>query len=144
MVAIPNPDPIAIRTAKRLASTRKTRGPREREGWGSRAEPEGTFAISLDQSVQARPSSEGVALNDIVWRPSEDYVEGANVTRFMRANGIATYDELVKRSQDDVEWFWDAVVKDLGIEFYRPYQQVLDQSKGVPWATWFGGGSINL
>jgi acetyl-CoA synthetase len=83
-------------------------------------------------------------LSDIVWRPSEDYVERANVTRFMRTNGIATYDELVKRSQDDVEWFWDAVVKDLGIEFYEPYDRVLDVSEGTPWAKWFVGGRINL
>jgi acetyl-CoA synthetase len=80
----------------------------------------------------------------IVWSPSDDYVERANVTRFMRAHGIATYDELVKRSQADIEWFWDAVVRDLGIEFFQPYDQVLDQSEGLPWARWFVGGSINL
>src|SRR5436190_10890576 len=80
----------------------------------------------------------------IVWSPIKDYMERANVTRFMRANGIATYDELVKRSQDDIEWFWDAAVKDLGIEFYEPYERVLDSSQGVPWARWFTGGSINL
>jgi acetyl-CoA synthetase len=83
-------------------------------------------------------------VSEIVWSPSEDYVERANVTRFMRSHGIASYDELVKRSQDDIEWFWDAVVKDLGIEFYRPYTQVLDQSKGKPWATWFTGALVNL
>ncbi|MDP9341665.1 MAG: acetate--CoA ligase [Actinomycetota bacterium] len=80
----------------------------------------------------------------IVWSPTEEYVERANVTRFMRANAIATYDQLVKRSQDDVEWFWDAVVKDLGIEFYQPYERVLDATDGIPWARWFTGGSINL
>jgi acetyl-CoA synthetase len=83
-------------------------------------------------------------MDDIVWRPSEDYVERANVTRFMRSAGIATYDELVKRSQDDIEWFWDAVVRDLGIEFYEPYERVLDVSEGIPWAKWFVGGRINL
>jgi len=83
-------------------------------------------------------------LSDIVWRPSEEYVERANVTRFMRANGIGTYDELVERSTGDIGWFWDAVVKDLGIEFFEPYTQVLDLSNGKPWATWFRGGSINL
>jgi len=71
-------------------------------------------------------------------------VERANVTRFMRANGIGSYEELVARSQADVEWFWDAVVKDLGLEFYEPYTQVLDTSGGIAWATWFRGGSINL
>jgi acetyl-CoA synthetase len=83
-------------------------------------------------------------MSRVVWSPSEDYVERANVTRFMRAHGIGSYDELVKRSQDDVEWFWDAVVKDLGIEFYQPYRRVLDQSDGPAWAKWFTGGSINL
>ena len=81
---------------------------------------------------------------EIVWSPSEDSIERANVTRLMRAHGISSYEELVKRSQDDVEWFWDAVVKDLGIEFFEPYRQVLDVSRGVPWATWFPGGRINL
>ena len=49
-------------------------------------------------------------MSRIVWSPSEDYVERANVTRFMRAHGIGSYDELVKRSQGDIEWFWAAVV----------------------------------
>ncbi|MFL5798814.1 MAG: AMP-binding protein [Actinomycetota bacterium] len=81
---------------------------------------------------------------DIVWSPSADYVERANVTRFMGTHGIGSYEELVKRSQDDVEWFWDAVVRDLGIEFFEPYTQVLDTSDGVPWSRWFTGGRVNL
>jgi acetyl-CoA synthetase len=83
-------------------------------------------------------------VSDIVWSPSEDYVEGANVSRLMRAHAIGSYDELVKRSQYDVEWFWEAVVRDLGIEFYQPYRRVLDESEGKPWAKWFVGGTINL
>jgi acetyl-CoA synthetase len=83
-------------------------------------------------------------MDDIVWRPSEDWLERANVARFMRSHGIETYDELVKRSQDDVEWFWDAVVGDLQIEFYEPYTSVLDESAGRPWARWFAGSSVNL
>ena len=80
----------------------------------------------------------------IMWRPSEDYVERANVTRFMRAHGIESYEDLVRRSVDDIAWFWDAVVQDLGIEFFRPYTQVVDTSRGIEWSTWFGGGSVNL
>src|SRR5437764_4172172 len=81
---------------------------------------------------------------DIVWSPSADYVERANVTRFMGTHGIGSYEELVKRSQDDIEWFWDAVVRDLGIEFSTPYERVLDSSKGIEWTEWFTGGDINL
>jgi acetyl-CoA synthetase len=83
-------------------------------------------------------------MNDIVWRPSEDDVERANVTRFMRTHDIGSYEELVRRSQEDVEWFWDAVVKDLHIEFFEPYHRVLDTSEGIPWAKWFVGGKVNL
>jgi acetyl-CoA synthetase len=71
-------------------------------------------------------------------------VERANVTRLMRAHGIATEEELVERSTSDVEWFWDAAIRDLGLEFYEPYASILDTSRGVEWATWFGGGSVNL
>jgi acetyl-CoA synthetase len=83
-------------------------------------------------------------MSDVVWRPNEDYIERANVTRFMRSHGIDTYDELVRRSQDDIEWFWDAVIRDLGIEFFQPYRQVLDTTEGIPWAKWFVEGTINL
>jgi acetyl-CoA synthetase len=81
---------------------------------------------------------------EIVWSPSPEVAERANVTRLMRAYGIISYEELVRASQRDVAWFWDAVVRDLGIEFAEPYDQVLDVSRGIPWATWFTGGRINL
>jgi acetyl-CoA synthetase len=83
-------------------------------------------------------------MSDVVWRPNEDYIDRANVTRFMRTHGIDTYQELVERSQADIEWFWDAVVEDLGIEFFTPYERVLDTSDGVAWSKWFVGGRINL
>ncbi|HEX6208708.1 MAG TPA: AMP-binding protein, partial [Actinomycetota bacterium] len=83
-------------------------------------------------------------MSDIVWEPTEEIIERANVTRFMRAHGIETYEELVRRSRDDVEWFWDAVVKDLDIPFLEPYERVLDTSDGIPWARWFVGGKTNL
>ena len=76
----------------------------------------------------------------VVWSPSPAYVERANITRFMRAHGIEGYDELLARSTGDVAWFWDAVVRDLGLDFLEPYDRVLDTSRGVEWAT----GSVLL
>jgi acetyl-CoA synthetase len=83
-------------------------------------------------------------MTEIAWRPPEELIEHANVTRFMRVHGISTYEELVRRSQDDIEWFWNAVVEDLGVEFPTPYERVLDTSKGIPWTRWFVGGRTNL
>ena len=62
----------------------------------------------------------------------------------MREHGIDDWRELRRRSAQDIEWFWDAVVRHLGIEFFTPYDRVVDTSRGPEWATWFGGGTINL
>src|SRR3954469_7656822 len=81
---------------------------------------------------------------DVAWRPSADYIENANVTRFMRAHGIASADEIRRRPVAYIEWFWDALVKDLGFEFSTPYERVMDASAGPAWTKWFIGGRINL
>ncbi len=81
---------------------------------------------------------------DIVWKPSQEYLDGSNVALFMKKNAIQTYEELVKRSTQDIEWFWKAVAEDLQIEWYQPYTQVLDTSQGIPWAKWFLNGKINI
>ncbi len=57
---------------------------------------------------------------------------------------MATFDELVRRSIDEPEWFWGAVVEFLGFPFAEPYDTVLDTTKGIEWATWFDGGTLNL
>jgi acetyl-CoA synthetase len=81
---------------------------------------------------------------ELAWEPTTEYVERANVTRLMRAHGIGSVAELRRRSVSDIAWYWDAAVKDLGIEFSRPYERVLDDSRGIEWTTWFVGGRVNL
>lgn len=81
-------------------------------------------------------------MNDIVWTPYGDYLEKSNITRFMRAHGIKNYEELLEKCSGDISWFWDAALKDLGVEWYEPYQKVVEGS--LPWAKWFVGGKLNL
>jgi acetyl-CoA synthetase len=83
-------------------------------------------------------------MSRFAWVPTSDYVDRANVTRLMRAHGIEDYWDLVRRSQEDIEWFWNAVVDDLGLAFSVPYASVLDDSAGPAWPQWFIGGRINL
>jgi acetyl-CoA synthetase len=79
-----------------------------------------------------------------VWRPSPAQVDHANVTRLMRAEGVADITELRRRSVADPAWFWDAVVRDLDIPFSTPYSGVFDDSRGIAWTTWFTGGRVNI
>jgi len=82
--------------------------------------------------------------NEIVWKPSKEYIENANITRFMKKHNIKNYDELIKKSTENIEWFWDAIMKDLNVEWYQPYTKVYDDSEGIQWTKWFINGKINI
>ncbi|MDQ1446493.1 MAG: acetyl-CoA synthetase [Acidimicrobiaceae bacterium] len=81
-------------------------------------------------------------MSEYVWQPGDP--ADTNVGRFMAEHGVADLAELHRRSVDDPAWFWDAVVQFLGIPFMQPYREVLDVSRGIPWATWFAGGTLNF
>lgn len=81
---------------------------------------------------------------EFVWKPSRDLIERANITRFMRKQGFRSVDNFVKRSCEDIEWFWDVVVSDLGVEFTTAYHRVMDSSRGIPWTEWYVGGRLNI
>lgn len=81
---------------------------------------------------------------DIIWRPSPEYATRTRLARFMARHGVGSLDELLRRSVAEPEWYWDAVAKDLGIVWARPYTRVLDESRGVAWPRWFPGGLLNL
>jgi len=83
-------------------------------------------------------------MDQIVWKPTKDYVENANITRFMKKHNIKNYKELIKKSTEDIGWFWDAVVKDLDIKWYKPYDKVFDDTDGIQWTKWFVGGKTNI
>jgi acetyl-CoA synthetase len=81
---------------------------------------------------------------EMVWQPTPEYVERSRLKRFMDRHGIASVVELMHRSTEELEWFWNAVMEDLGIEFYEPYVKVLDTTPGMPWTRWCIGGKMNI
>ncbi|HET7826945.1 MAG TPA: AMP-binding protein [Anaeromyxobacter sp.] len=83
-------------------------------------------------------------MGEIAWRPPPDALERSRIGRFMRAHGVSTVGELHRRSVADPAWYWDAVVRHLGVRFSRPYSEVLDTSRGLAWPRWFRGGLLNL
>lgn len=87
---------------------------------------------------------ERCAMSEYIWTPTPELVRNANVSRFMRRHGIATAEELRIRAAADIEWFWQAALEDLGLEWSRPFERCLDMSRGFPFARWFAGGRINI
>ena len=80
----------------------------------------------------------------VAWQPSEEYVRRSRLKRFMDQHGLATFEELMERSTTDIAWFWEAVFEDLGIEFYEPYTQVVNLSRGIQWPKWCVGAKLNI
>src|SRR5256886_15986029 len=81
---------------------------------------------------------------EFVWHPSAELIAQSNLQQFISKHRLGSYDELMRRSTRNIAWFWDTVLRDLGIEFYKPYSQVVDLSDGKPWARWCVGGEMNI
>lgn len=81
---------------------------------------------------------------DVAWRPTQEYIDNANVGRLLAAYGAQTIDELRAAAVADTAGFWGRVVEDLAIPFSAPYEQVVDAGGGIEWTKWFTGGKINM
>jgi acetyl-CoA synthetase len=75
-----------------------------------------------------------------LYHPPKELVENSNIKKFMDIFGIKTLDELLEKSQKNIEWWWNEAAKEL--EWFSPYEKVLEWNP--PFAKWFVGGKINI
>lgn len=81
---------------------------------------------------------------DILWRPRPDDLENSHVARLMRRHGLSGATQLRERAARDAQWFYPAILEDLDVRWFRPYDRLMDDSRGLPWTEWFLGGRLNL
>jgi acetoacetyl-CoA synthetase len=85
---------------------------------------------------------------EVLWRPSEERVERAWLTRYQRwlasARGLEfdDYQELWRWSVDDLDGFWSSIVDFLEVRFDQPPRAVLG-SRSMPGAEWFPGAQLS-
>jgi acetyl-CoA synthetase len=83
--------------------------------------------------------------SSFIWRAEDHpWTRDSHVAQFMRKHSIRTLAELRTVSVRDTEWFWREVLRDMELEWTRPYAQVRDLSPGYPWTRWFVDGQINV
>jgi acetyl-CoA synthetase len=75
-----------------------------------------------------------------VYNPPAELVANSNIKKFMDKHGIKSYDELLKRAENQ-NWYWGEVAKEL--DWFKPFTKVLDDSK-APFFTWYADGDINI
>ncbi len=99
-------------------------------------------------------------VDEVVHRPSEEFVESTNVWQFMQAYDIDDYDELVERTTSDLDWFWGELPDYLGLEFYEDFDEVRDERgarrapegasgaaasrDGPQFTEWYPGAALNV
>jgi acetyl-CoA synthetase len=81
---------------------------------------------------------------DAVWKPSREWIEKTNVWRFMQRLGFDDREAFLRFSRDQSERFWDELMREMRVEWFEPYRQVMDTSRGPEWAQWFVGGRLNI
>jgi len=78
------------------------------------------------------------------WYPKDDVLKSSNIYQMMLDNNFDSYDDFWKWSATKKGDFWDQTIKNLGIQFHRKYDTVLDVSKGAENASWLKGAKFNI
>src|SRR5207248_7397015 len=97
------------------------------------SDPPGRVALQL-KNAHNLLVSEFQFGGEFVWYPTPELIAQSNLQHFIEKHGLGSYDELMRKSITDIAWFWNTVLCDLSIQFYKPYSRVVDLSEGKPWA----------
>ncbi len=85
---------------------------------------------------------------ETIWRPSEETIASANITRYLRwlarERGLDFdgYQDLWRWSVTDLDAFWASIWDHFGVRASRPYERVLARD-AMPGASWFPGAELN-
>jgi len=85
-----------------------------------------------------------------LWKPSDERIKNANLTRFIRfvnekeGRELSTFDELYQWSIDDIPAFWAALWEFCEIKYSRSFETVVDRLDKMPGAHWFMGAELNF
>jgi acetyl-CoA synthetase len=80
----------------------------------------------------------------MIWEPSREFIRQTNVWRFMDRLGFRDRSAFLQFSREEPERFWDEIMREMRVEWFEPYHQTLDASRGPEWAQWFVGGKLNI
>jgi acetoacetyl-CoA synthetase len=84
-----------------------------------------------------------------LWKPSDERIARANLTRFMQAVGqrrglpFDNYSDLYHWSITDIKAFWEAIWREADIIHSKPYSRVLTDEI-MPGANWFESSRLNF
>ena len=55
-------------------------------------------------------------MTDVIWQPKGEYLN-SRVADFIKKEGLKDWQELIKKSSEDTEWFWKAATDYMGFQW---------------------------
>ncbi|MEF8824014.1 MAG: acetoacetate--CoA ligase [Desulfohalobiaceae bacterium] len=89
-------------------------------------------------------------MSQLLWQPSRERMNQANMTRFMKyvneryGHELSEYPQLYEWSVQNIPDFWAAIWDYMDLIHSRGYDQVVDDPRKMPWAAWFSGARLNF
>ncbi|MBV8584379.1 MAG: AMP-binding protein, partial [Candidatus Eremiobacteraeota bacterium] len=77
------------------------------------------------------------------WEPSEQQIKQANLTRLLERMRVDSYPALLEAVARDIRPFNKTMVETLDLHWDRPWRELLDLSRGKPFARWFVDAQFN-
>jgi acetyl-CoA synthetase len=106
--------------------------------------PEHPFALHRRLFERAYREWDSSARPAPAWTPSPEQARATNVGRMMRERGLGSVAQLHAWSIADRAAFWAHMIERLGIRLRRPYDELLDLSRGVEQPRWLAGAKLNI
>src|SRR5690349_13318558 len=76
-----------------------------------------------------------------IFTPSEDIVENANITDYMKSKGFEDYESFYKWSLEHRMEYWDELAREL--HWFEPWHTTFRWTQ-KPFFQWFVGGKFNV
>ena len=68
----------------------------------------------------------------------------SNIGTYMKKHGFKKYQDLIKKSIENIGWYWDSVNEDLSLKWFDKYNAVFDSGEGIERTKWFIDGKCNI
>jgi len=83
-------------------------------------------------------------IKEAFWTPDDQTIKNSNIYQMMLKNGLKTYKELWNWTVENKNEFWSQTVDNLGIQFQKKYDSVLDTNSDVEKPRWLKGARLNI
>lgn len=78
------------------------------------------------------------------WKPDEDTIEQANITKLQKQIGVKSYKDLHRWSVTNRPGFWDLMVNVLDIPFKKSYERIVEFKGSLEQPQWLEGAEVNI